>query len=131
MVRAVRLDQNELKAILGTVFSIIYKVFEEFIHVRFKNVSEVDRIVYLSKNKHEILKMTFFVGLVIWVKIVVVKDFKYFQSIFENIWKNFALILSKCFFIGKHEVDSFKWGDIYAIIGIDILAEEGFGDFMR
>lgn len=54
IIGAVGFNKDELKAVICTIFSVVNQVFEEVIHVRLENVSEVDRIIDLSKDEHEI-----------------------------------------------------------------------------
>jgi hypothetical protein len=54
IIGAVWFDKDKLKAVVCTIFSIVNQVLEEVIHVRLENISKVDWIVDLSKDKHEI-----------------------------------------------------------------------------
>jgi len=58
------------------------------------------------------------------------QNFKYFKPVFENGRKNFALIFSQSSFVRQNEIYSLKRCDFDGVIHLNILAEEGFGDFM-
>ena len=84
LIAAVGFDQDELEAVFGAVFGVVYQVLEELVHVGLEDVSEVDGVVNLGKNQHKILQMAFFIGLIIRVQVVVMQDLKDLESVSQN-----------------------------------------------
>jgi hypothetical protein len=98
-----------LEAVLGTVFGVDDKIAEEFVHVGFKNVPEVDWVVDLGENQHEILQVSTLVSLFIrGVQIIIVKDLKDLESILKNTRQYLTLIGSEAAFIGDHVVNGLE-----------------------
>ena len=98
-----------LEAVLGTVFGVDDKIAEEFVHVGFENVPEVDRVVDLGKDQHEIFQMATLVSLFIrGVQIIIMKDLKDLESILKNTRQYFTLIGSEAAFIGNHVVNGLE-----------------------
>jgi hypothetical protein len=54
-----------LQTVLRTVLSVDDQVAEKLIHVRLENVPEVDWVVDLGENQHEILQVPSLVSLLV------------------------------------------------------------------
>jgi urease accessory protein UreF len=72
IVRAVRFYKYELQTIICTILRIVDEIAKELIHVGFEDVSEVDWIVDLCENQHEVLEMSLLVTLVVRMQVIVV-----------------------------------------------------------
>ena len=120
-----------LEAVLGTVFGVDDKIAEEFVHVGLENVPEVDWVVDLGKNQHEILQVASLVSLFIGgVQIIIMKNLKDLESILKNTRQYLALVGSEAAFIRDHVVDGLEGLEFGGGVGVGVLSEEGFGDFV-
>ncbi len=120
-----------LEAVLGTVFGVDDKIAEEFVHVGFENVSEVDWVVDLCKNQHKILQMPTLVSLLIrGVQIIIMKDLKDLESILKNTRQYLTLVSSEAAFIGNHVVNRLERLKFSGRVSVRVLSEECFGDLV-
>lgn len=58
-------NEDMLEAVIGTEFGVFDQVSEELLHVGLKDISEVDGVVDLGEDEHEVLKVSLFVGLLV------------------------------------------------------------------
>ena len=81
VVGAIGLNQHELQTEICAIFSIVYQISEKLVHVGLENIPEIDRIVNLRKNQHEILEMALLVDLLIRMQIIHMQQLKDPQTI--------------------------------------------------
>jgi hypothetical protein len=130
VVGAVRLDQHELQAEICAILGVVDEIPEELIHVGLEDVPEVDRVVDLREDQHEVFEVPLLVRLLIRVQIVDMQNFKDPESISEDGGEDAALLCSQGALVGEYEVDSLQGRDFHGVVDLDILGEEGFGDLM-
>ena len=84
----------------------------------------------MCKDEHEILEMSFLVGLIVRVQIIDMQDLEYLESILQDGREDSALFGVEGPLVGHYEVDGLEGGHLHLIVDLDVLGEEGFGDFM-
>jgi hypothetical protein len=95
VVRTVGLDKNKFQTVICTVFDLFH---QKLFMLGSKMFLKLARSCIWAK-----MSMKFWgglcVGLIVGVEVVVMKNFKYFETVFEYRRQYFALILSKSFFV--------------------------------
>jgi hypothetical protein len=81
VVGAVGFDEYELQTVICAVFGVVDEVAEELVHVGFEDVAEVDWVVDLGEDEHEVLEVSLLVALVVGVQVVVVQQFEDAQAV--------------------------------------------------
>jgi hypothetical protein len=130
VVGTVGFNQHELQTEICTIFSIVYQISEKLVHVGLEDVPEIDGIVNLRKNQHEILEMALLVDLLIRMQVVHMQQLKDPQTVPENRGKNAALLCCEGALVRQNEVYGFEGGDFHGVVYLQILRKEGFGNFM-
>ena len=90
-----RFNNKILKAAIRAVFGVFKQVFEDKFHIRFNNVSEIDRVKYVGKYAHKSRQINFFFFFIVIVNILVMEKLKNFQTIFQDLPKIFTLFLAQ------------------------------------